>query len=200
MQVMRPGLKVVCFDSPVHCVGPVDKYGRVKESSQKNDLKRFYHLEDDSDGENDVADQNANEEEPEVPISKSRISIKQRDPNYDPARGEGVIDTSDSDSDSDSDSNSDAGQDETALDDSSGMELHPLSEMKETSYGEATHRLALQNMDWDQIEASDLYILFNSFKPALGSIDSIKVYMSQFGKERIALVSFMRLLMLCVYT
>lgn len=48
----------------------------------------------------------------------------------------------------------------------------------------ATKRLALCNYDWMNIASKDLMILFNSFKPATGLIKSIKVYQSNFGKER----------------
>jgi hypothetical protein len=50
---------------------------------------------------------------------------------------------------------------------------------------QATKRLALCNYDWTNISAKDLMILFNSFKQKSGFIRSIKVYMSNFGKEKL---------------
>nr|XP_056712491.1 ESF1 homolog [Euleptes europaea] len=47
-----------------------------------------------------------------------------------------------------------------------------------------THRLAVCNMDWDRLKAKDLLALFNSFTPKGGVIFSLKVYPSEFGKER----------------
>ena len=49
----------------------------------------------------------------------------------------------------------------------------------------ATKRLALCNYDWMNINSKDLMILFNSFKPKSGYIKSIKVYMSNIGKEKL---------------
>jgi hypothetical protein len=49
-----------------------------------------------------------------------------------------------------------------------------------------TKRLALCNYDWMNISAKDLMLLFSSFKPQTGTILSVAVYYSRFGKERLA--------------
>ena len=46
----------------------------------------------------------------------------------------------------------------------------------------ATKRLALCNYDWMNINARDLMILFNSFKPKSGYIKNVKVFMSNLTK------------------
>uniref|UniRef100_A0A3Q3SNL7 ESF1, nucleolar pre-rRNA processing protein, homolog (S. cerevisiae) n=1 Tax=Mastacembelus armatus TaxID=205130 RepID=A0A3Q3SNL7_9TELE len=40
-------------------------------------------------------------------------------------------------------------------------------------------------MDWDRIKAKDLLALFSSFTPTGGAVQSVKIYPSEFGKERL---------------
>jgi hypothetical protein len=53
--------------------------------------------------------------------------------------------------------------------------------------GDETRRFAVVNMDWDVVKAGDLMKLFDAFKPATGVIHSVKIYPSEFGKERMAI-------------
>jgi len=52
--------------------------------------------------------------------------------------------------------------------------------------GDVTRRFAVLNMDWDKLKAVDLLALFNSFKPKEGTILSVAIYPSEFGKARMA--------------
>ena len=52
--------------------------------------------------------------------------------------------------------------------------------------GDATHRFAVVEMDWDRIRAVDLLKLFSSFTPRGSSVVSVKIIPSEFGKERMA--------------
>ncbi|KAF4075412.1 hypothetical protein AMELA_G00234150 [Ameiurus melas] len=46
-------------------------------------------------------------------------------------------------------------------------------------------RLAVCNMNWDRLKATDLLALFSSFKPKGGAVLSVTIYPSEFGKERL---------------
>lgn len=56
--------------------------------------------------------------------------------------------------------------------------------------GDATKRMAILNLDWDQIKCSDLMVLLMGFKPTCGTIHSVSLYKSEFGKERLAREAF----------
>ncbi|KAL8997192.1 MAG: hypothetical protein Q9169_003458 [Polycauliona sp. 2 TL-2023] len=51
--------------------------------------------------------------------------------------------------------------------------------------GEVTSRIAVVNLDWDNIRAADLMAVFSSFVPVAGAIQKVSIYPSDFGRERI---------------
>ncbi|XP_010152634.1 PREDICTED: ESF1 homolog, partial [Eurypyga helias] len=112
--------------------------------------------------------------------------------------------TGEEDSDSEDDEESDTGPDlargigniETSSEDDEDLnELFPKEPEIEHSWreldkdapcaDEITSRLAVCNMDWDRLKAKDLLALFNSFTPKGGTVFSVKIYPSEFGKERL---------------
>eukprot|EP01117_Protostelium_nocturnum_P006329 TRINITY_DN2284_c0_g1_i4.p1 TRINITY_DN2284_c0_g1~~TRINITY_DN2284_c0_g1_i4.p1 ORF type:complete len:681 (-),score=260.41 TRINITY_DN2284_c0_g1_i4:342-2270(-) len=50
--------------------------------------------------------------------------------------------------------------------------------------GDATRRIAIQNLDWTYIKAVDIFVLCQSFVPSGGAIKSVTVYPSDFGLEK----------------
>lgn len=136
----------------------VDKYGRaVASDREEQDLRRFYRL----DGEEDEGE-----------VQKGGKCISSSDESV----------TSSDDSSSSEGSLSDGGED-FVMDEA--LAMHPLV-VNEAEFCESTRRLALVNLDWDQIRAHDIFTLAHAFKPPTGSVLSVAIYPSKFGRERMA--------------
>jgi len=171
----------------------VDKRGRPKNLSSKESYEKFYDLEE-SDTSEDSDEPSKDEEEKEDednstnnlpsmedPVIDSDIKSKLLSSDIDYARGEADL-YSDSSSEEDSDSEEEAEQEEEDPEffDKWG-ELDGEAERTE----EATDRLAVCNMDWDRVGADDIFLVLSSFCPAGGSVASVQVFLSDFGKERL---------------
>lgn len=135
----------------------VDKYGRkLGTEAGKKKIRDYYHLEDESE---DEESSEGGGEKPAV---------------YDPARGEGIIDTSD----------------ESETDEEVEVEVEGGTEEQggvgvEVPTGDVYRRLAVVNLDWDNVRAVDLMATLSSFKPEDGKVLSVRIYPSEFGKERL---------------
>ena len=137
----------------------VDKYGRKQDAdSEAKDLKGFYKLSSDEEEEEEEEDEL--EEFSDVEDAEKQIAGEQ--------------------SYSDEDSSED--EEEYLMD--KVMSEHPLVN-QQVPVGEATRRIALVNMDWDQMRATDIYVVLHGFKPLTGAIRSIKILPSEFGRERL---------------
>ncbi|OZJ06150.1 hypothetical protein BZG36_01047 [Bifiguratus adelaidae] len=182
--------------------GPkVDKYGRkLQATAHEDELKRYYKLEDEEEEESASSSEEEEEEEKEEEEeSDEDLSLEELEKRlgedeenlkdeelvtraydtdseseeegqaYDPMRGEGVMSSSD-----ESDS-----EEETKYDDEE-------EEEEQIPRGEETRRFAVVNLDWEHVKSADLFKVFNGFKPDSSIIKSVKIYPSEFGKERMA--------------
>eukprot|EP00624_Nannochloropsis_granulata_P004199 evm.model.NODE_31089_length_21432_cov_25.446669.3 len=50
--------------------------------------------------------------------------------------------------------------------------------------GEATSRIAIMNCDWEHLKALDILGILVSFKPGEGKVERVRVYVSDYGKEK----------------
>lgn len=140
----------------------MDKYGRpVLDRSAGNDLKRFYQLEE--------------EEQSEAVAEEASASSS--------SASEGG-DTEESGTDSSADDYSSEDEPEMLVFEET-MAQHPLVN-QDVALGDASCRLAIVNLDWDQIKAADILQALQGFCPPTGVIRSVRVYPSQFGRERMA--------------
>ena len=141
----------------------VDRYGRrVRDEGRKKVLERLYLPdEEDSQGEDDEV----------VERELRRVD------GYDPAR-QGGFTSSEEDED-------DEGEEEEVVVEGQEVDFPDMqAEQANVEMGEVARRIAVVNMDWDNVRAVDLLAVFQSFVPAGGSIEGIKVFQSEFGKER----------------
>lgn len=157
----------------------VDRYGRkLARDDTKKQLERFYQLDEDEDEDEDKSD-----EEGGVEVARDedvRKELKRLDSSYDPARDGGF-----SSSSSEEESSSDEGDEEDEEAGDLGDELDfPDKQQADVPMGEVTDRIAVVNLDWDNIRAEDLMAVFSSFVPTGGRVLKVSVFPSEFGKER----------------
>jgi hypothetical protein len=142
----------------------VDRYGRPMEAdSERQRLKRRFEIESDED---DAADD-------DVVVQADLRRVEQI---RDPLR-EGALSGSSS-----IESSSDEEEDEEAVAEEAGLAAQLDGE--EVPTGDASSRLAVVNLDWDNIRAEDLMAVFSSFLPPGTSLLKVAIYPSEFGKER----------------
>lgn len=144
----------------------VDKYGRKVETKKaaKKEMEKFYRLESEEEGE-----------------GKEAAGTIEIDDGI--ATDASIEDDYSSDSGSEASSSEEDEEVEAVLEDAFAQ--HPLVNTN-IVLGDATRRFAIINVDWDQLKAVDLFVLVNAFKPPMGQVKSVKIYPSEFGKERIA--------------
>lgn len=145
---------------------------KSKKVKQKKKIQKSHSGEEESSDEN-TSDIKQPKQTKEKHQNDSHISS---DEEVDISRGEGDMQSS-SDEEDEGNLRFEIAQEDIE---------HPWGEMDvSTKTTEAaTRRLAVCNLDWDRVTATDLFVLFNSFKPRDGVIESVKIYPSQYGLEQ----------------
>lgn len=147
----------------------VDRYGReIPKGQGKKELQRFYRVAEDE------GDQSGEDDEV-VQRELKRLA------GYDPAR-QGGFSTSEEES-SEEEADSDEVDADVDADDGTNELLQETGQ--HVPMGEASKRIAVVNLDWDNIRAIDLMAVAESFAPADGKIEKVSIYPSEFGRERI---------------
>jgi hypothetical protein len=158
----------------------VDRYGRkLSNSAKKEALQRLYQPEENNDNES-VEDETTRAARADIEVEDDEIVERELkrfgDKGYDPARGGGFSSSSDEDEDEDEDGS---------------VEIEAVAEFPDMQVeqagvpmGEVTSRIAVVNLDWDNIRAVDLMAVFSSFLKGAGRIEKLAVYKSEFGRER----------------
>ncbi|KAJ5160698.1 uncharacterized protein N7482_007702 [Penicillium canariense] len=157
----------------------VDRYGRkLAKDDTKKQLKKFYRLDEDEDEDEDEHDKEVEvlsaDDDEEVQKELKRVEARA----YDPARDGGFTDSS-----SEEESSSDEEDEDEAGNEDDEIEF-PDKQQSNVPLGEVTNRIAVVNLDWDNIRATDLMAVFSSFLPAGSRVQNVAVYPSEFGKER----------------
>lgn len=171
----------------------VDRYGRkLPKDAGRKELERFYRVQDEDRAEGEEAEGEGEVEVDEDEDEKVERELRRMDKRHAKVgvQESEVASKSESESESDSESSSsDESLEEDDEADDQGEEVFGLLEQQgehggEIPTGEITSRIAVVNLDWDNIRAADLMVVFSSFAPGNGRILKVSVYPSEFGKER----------------
>lgn len=170
----------------------IDKRGRPESTfNAKENYKRYYQLDqdDDNDDEEDNESDEDNEKTSAKPSTSTASKLPMTDMSVDYARGEGLA--SDSSSEDDDDDSSDDDERRPG-----GRSAQQPDEEVFDKWGELDHdaqrtetisaRLAVCNMDWDRVGPEDLFLAMASFCPPNGRVQSVRIYLSDFGRQRLA--------------
>ncbi|KAI6173361.1 Methionine--tRNA ligase, cytoplasmic [Aphelenchoides besseyi] len=145
----------------------IDKRGRPVERKAYEKLDNVYELDSDDGGS---TDEESSKICVEKPLAKS----------LDLARGEGNLSSSSEDSSADESEEGENEDDEFGIHDRWGAMDHDVKRVDWIS-----PRLAVCNLDWERMTAEDIFMALQSFKPKTGSMLSVDVYLSDFGREQL---------------
>lgn len=175
-----PRFKRLFTDQGFQKKAAVDRYGRkLKPDSGKKELEKRFRLEDD-DEDNEPKKGKSKKPTREVVGSSDESEEESEDEEgvaVDPARG-GGFDESSSEEETSSEEEDSADEDDLA-DATAGGE-----QTEQIPMGEVSKRIAAVNLDWDHIRAADIMAVAASFAPTAGRVETVTIYPSEFGRER----------------
>ncbi|EME78684.1 uncharacterized protein MYCFIDRAFT_205136 [Pseudocercospora fijiensis CIRAD86] len=178
-----PRFKTLFTDQEFRKKASVDRYGRkIKPDAGKKELERLYRLDKDDEsakkadkkverevvGSSDESEGGEDESEDEELVEKR-----------DPARDGGFSGSSSSEEET-SDEEEKSEEEAELADDTAGNE-----HTEDIPMGDVSKRIACVNLDWDNIRAADIMAVACSFAPKSGRVESVTIYPSEFGRERL---------------
>ncbi|KAL9104063.1 MAG: hypothetical protein Q9163_000960 [Psora crenata] len=149
----------------------VDRYGRpLPQGGARRELQKYYRLDDEDNKDEGRLGEEEEEEE-------------------DGGTSDGGFKGAANQQGDEEDESSSSSDDEESLEDEEEDEVFGVLEDQEGGRdgipkGQVSSRLAVVNLDWDNIRAADLMAVFSSFIPTGGRILNITIYPSEFGRER----------------
>lgn len=164
----------------------VDRYGRPVEKDQGvQRLRDKFDLTSSSsedESESDDGDQDGQ-------VQKELKRLEKRDVRAGTQHSTHPRDLLREGRDSDSSSSAGSSAEDTSASDDDGSDLETegiglVQQAEDAPIGDVSSRIAVVNLDWDNIRAEDLMAVFSSFAPAGGRLLKVTVYPSEFGKER----------------
>lgn len=164
----------------------MDKRGRSKKHLISEDYKKFYRLEEDEDNKSEEKSVNELNEKDNM-NDDEKCSEEQNDLKLTHSFGyHRGFNFKSKDEELDDESSSSSSESEEDEEEAEEVE-HNWAELDKDApqIDDATSRIAICNVDWDRINAQDLYVILNSFKPNTGTINSVKIYYSKFGEKRL---------------
>jgi hypothetical protein len=185
-----------------------DKYGRKVKHEIKEDLGRFYEIDEEEGAENEEENNNkeassnnkkdkakksasdkaekagkkgkASKEDKAVPgMDKVSMQLRNQD-----LRSAMSMWNSESSSDDEEEEEAERAEEERLVAEALDVSVPLVPVEGHIAAGEETCRLAVVNMDWERVKAMDLLLLLRSFAPSNGQVLSVKIYVSEFGKQR----------------
>jgi len=166
----------------------VDKRGRPENYSSKETYQKFYRVSDkkkrDGQGDNSSDDSDSTDDEDDQEEKKAAAKVTDMDKQPDYARGEGQLESSSSEEESSEEEEEKDSSKAAAAEDEAFDKWGELDHDAERT-DEISRRLAVCNLDWDRVGAQDIFLVLSSFCPKSQRVESVRVYLSEFGKSRL---------------